>query len=181
MKLKKNFIIQYLKKYSLLLNSLNFHDFLLSIKIIKKLKKNNKIIFIGNGGSASIASHSATDFSKCLNLTSMTFNDANLITCLANDYGHENWMREALKIHAKKDDLIVLISSSGKSKNIINCALEAKKMKLKIITFSGFKKNNKLRSFGNVNFWVNSKIYNHIEMVHHLWILLICDYISNSK
>ena len=111
----------------------------------------------------------------------MTFNDSNLITCFANDYGHDNWMKEALKIHAQKNDIIFLISSSGKSKNILNCAYQAKRMSCRIVTFSGFEKNNELKKRGDINFWVNSKVYNHVEMIHHLWILSLCDYISKTR
>jgi D-sedoheptulose 7-phosphate isomerase len=89
-------------------------------------------------------------------------------------------MKEALKIYASKGDLIILISSSGASQNIINCAYQARKMKLKTVTFSGFKETNPLKKIGDLNFWVNSDEYNHVEMVHHIWILSICDYIKNN-
>ena len=107
--------------------------------------------------------------------------EPNLITCYANDYGHENWMKEALRTHADSKDLLFLISSSGQSKNILNCADQAKKMGLKIITFSGFSRSNPLRKKGNLNFWLNCKNYNIVEMTHHIWILSICDYILSSK
>ena len=150
-------------------------------KLIKKLNKNNKLIFVGNGGSASISSHCATDFVKIAKKRAITFNDANLITCFANDYGHENWMKEALKVHGLKGDILILISSSGNSKNILNCAKVAKKLGISIVTFSGFKKNNKLKSYGQINMWVNSTSYNHIEMAHHIWLVSICDFLSNYK
>ena len=165
--------------YNFLKNN-NKESFQKSIDLIKNLKKKNKIIFVGNGGSASIASHCSIDFNKTLKKRSITFNDANLITCYANDYGHENWMAEALKTYGDYGDILILISSSGKSKNIINCALRAKKNKIKIITFSGFDKNNQLKKMGFINFWVNSKKYNQIEMVHHIWLLSICDYLAKK-
>ena len=89
-------------------------------------------------------------------------------------------MKEALKTHGNKNDVLFLISSSGMSKNIINCAKQAKKMKIKIVGMSGFKNNNKLSNIADINFWVNSKSYNQIEMTHHIWLLLICDYISKN-
>jgi D-sedoheptulose 7-phosphate isomerase len=180
-KIKDFFLNNYFYKVYNGLVSLNEKNFFKSIKLISKLKTNNKIIFIGNGGSASISSHCATDFSKILKIRCMTFNDSNLITCFANDYGHDNWMKEALKIHAQKNDIIFLISSSGKSKNILNCASQAKRMSCKIVTFSGFKQNNELKKRGDINFWINSKVYNHVEMIHHLWILSLCDYISKTR
>ena len=78
-----------------------------------KNKRNNKIIFLGNGGSASICTHVSVDLSKNAGIKSMNFNEANFITCLSNDYGHENWMKEALRIHCNKNDLVVFVSSSG--------------------------------------------------------------------
>ena len=94
-----------------------------SVKIINKIIKQNKRIFIiGNGGSASIASHVSVDFAKVARVRSSTFNNSNLITCFANDYKYENWVAEAIKAHCDNKDLIILISSSGKSKNIVNAA-----------------------------------------------------------
>ena len=175
--MKINFYKKYFLQVSQDLSNIDEKKLLKLSKILLNLKKKNKIIFVGNGGSASIANHCSTDFAKMLGKRSMTFNEPNLITCLANDYGHENWMKEALKIHALPGDILILISSSGNSKNIINCAKQAKKMKIKLITFSGFSKKNKLRSKGLINFWVNSKIYNQIEMIHHIWLLSVCDFL----
>ena len=90
-----------------------------SVKIINKIIKQNKRIFIiGNGGSASIASHVSVDFAKVARVRSSTFNNSNLITCFANDYKYENWVVEAIKAYCDNKDLIILISSSGTSKNI---------------------------------------------------------------
>ena len=94
-----------------------------SVKIINKIIKQNKRIFIiGNGGSASIASHVSVDFAKVARVRSSTFNNSNLITCFANDYKYENWVTEAIKAYCDNKDLIILISSSGISKNIVNAA-----------------------------------------------------------
>lgn len=177
---QKFFLNYYDEIYKSLLQ-INNKDKLKALNIIKKLKSKNKIIFVGNGGSSSISSHCATDFNKILKKRSITFNDTNLITCYANDYGHENWMSEAVKSFGDKGDILILISSSGKSKNILNCAKTAKKRGLKIITFSGFSKNNRLKKMGHINFWVNSKKYNIIEMTHHIWIVSFCDYLSLKR
>ena len=79
-----------------------------------------KIIVVGNGGSAAMASHVAVDFTKAAGIRAINFNEADLITCLANDYGFENWITNALELYADPGDLIILISSSGKSPNIVN-------------------------------------------------------------
>ena len=92
--MKNNYLNLYFNKINSSLYSIDEKEFSKSVKLIKKLNKKNKIIFVGNGGSASIANHCSTDFSKFLKKRSITFNEPNLITCYANDYGHENWMKE---------------------------------------------------------------------------------------
>ncbi len=144
-------------------------------------KKGRKIIFVGNGGSAAIASHVSVDLSKTAGIRAINFNEADLLTCLSNDYGYEHWVEQALEFYADKGDLAVMISSSGKSKNILLGAAKAKKMGLDIITFSGFKKDNPLRSMGSLNFWVDSKSYNFVEMAHHVWLVAIVDKIVEGK
>ena len=158
------------------------NDFKKFINLLKKIKKDKKkVIFAGNGGSAAMASHVSVDFSKVCKIRSTNFNEADLITCYANDYGYQNWITEALKSYADKDDLVVLISSSGKSANIVNAAKYCNKNKIKLVTFTGFKNNNPLRKLGKLNFWVNSNEYNIIEMAHHVWILMAVDFLSKNK
>lgn len=140
-------------------------------------EKGKKIIIVGNGGSASIASHVSTDLTKAANCRSIVFNESNLITCYANDYGYELWVEKAFEFYADNGDLAILISSSGTSKNIINGALKAKDMGLKVITLSGFLSNNPLRKIGDINLWVNSQGYNIVEMAHHIWLVSIVDFI----
>ena len=91
-------------------------------KIIINIKKTKKIIIAGNGASASIASHFSVDMTKNGLIRCINFNESNLLTCFSNDYGYENWVKEALKFYADNGDLIILISSSGNSLNMINAA-----------------------------------------------------------
>jgi D-sedoheptulose 7-phosphate isomerase len=149
--------------------------------ILKAKKSDNKLIIVGNGGSAAMASHVSVDFTKICKIRAVNFNEANLLTCYANDYGYENWVSECLESYAKKKDVVILISSSGKSKNIINGAKKANKMGLKTITLTGFEKNNPVKKLGLINLWADSKKYNIVEMVHHIWLLSICDFIAQNK
>ena len=161
-----------------LFENTNIKDLVDSSILFKEVKKNkNKIIFIGNGGSAAIASHISVDLSKNAKIRSINFNEADLITCLSNDYGHENWMKAALNIYCDKGDLVVLISSSGRSLNILNVAKWCKKNKIKFITFSGNDSDNPLKKINSegINFWVDSKAYNHIEGIHLLLLMSITD------
>jgi D-sedoheptulose 7-phosphate isomerase len=144
-------------------------------------KDGGKIIIVGNGGSAAIASHVSVDFTKAAGMRATCFNESSLITCFANDYGYENWVARALEFYADKNDMVFLISSSGGSKNITNGARQAKEMGLPIVTLSGFSPENELRTLGNVNLWVDSTQYNVVEIVHQTWILSIIDYLINNK
>ena len=161
--------------FNLLLNT-DDKLFKKSIDLIKKTQtKKGKVYIVGNGGSASIASHVSVDFAKVARVKSSIFNNANLITCFANDYGHDNWVVEAIKTYTNKKDLIILISSSGTSKNIVNAAKYCKKNKIKLITFSGFSKKNPLNKLGNINFHIDSNEYNYIEMSHHIILVSLVD------
>ncbi|WP_435151322.1 SIS domain-containing protein [Candidatus Pelagibacter bacterium nBUS_44] len=156
-----------------------FYKFFKFTLMVKKNKK--KIIIFGNGGSASIASHFSVDMTKNGNVRCVNFNESNLLTCFSNDYGYENWVKEALKFYCDTQDLIILISSSGKSLNMINAAKFLKNKNNKLITFTGFGKKNKLSKLGDLNFVVNSKSYNLIENIHQYWLLILVDIFSKNK
>ena len=150
--------------------------------IIKTKKNNSRVLIFGNGGSAAIASHVSVDLTKNLKVKAMNFNEADLITCFSNDYGYEKWIEKTIEFYGDKKDILILISSSGKSKNMINACKAAKKKKIsKIITFTGNKSNNPLSKLGDINMWVDSNIYNHIENIHQVWLLGICDLIKLNK
>ena len=176
------FFENYFSEISKSIKSANFNELENASIIINEASSNNKkIIIVGNGGSAAISSHVAVDFTKAAGIRAINFNEADLITCFSNDYGYENWVSEALKSYSDFGDVIILISSSGESMNIINAANTARDMKNKILTFSGFSSSNSLRSLGDVNFWIDSRSYNYIEMTHHIWLVAICDYIISVK
>ena len=172
----KSFFSHYTDSISELLKNVDTNLIKASVNLIANTKKNkNKIYIVGNGGSSSIASHVSVDFTKVAKINCSTFNNANLITCFANDYKYENWVVEAIKAYSLEQDLFILISSSGTSKNIVNAAQYCKQKKINLITLSGFKKNNPLSQSGNINFHVESEEYNYIEMTHHIILLSIVD------
>ena len=177
-----NFFKEYSNSISSLIDKVDTNLINQSVELIKKVKnKNSKIYIVGNGGSASIASHVSVDFAKVARIPSSTFNNANLISCFANDYGYENWVTEAIKAYSNKDDLFILISSSGTSKNIVNAANHCKINNFDLITLSGFKFDNPLSKLGNVNFHVNSTEYNFIEMSHHIILVSLVDIFVKKK
>ena len=143
--------------------------------LLKVSGNGGKVIIAGNGGSAAMASHTAVDLTKNAQFRAISFNDADLITCFANDFGYEKWVEKSLEYYADKGDCAILISSSGSSANIVNAAKKAKEMGLTVITFSGFASDNELRSCGDLNFYIDSEEYNIVEMSHHIWLLALVD------
>ena len=181
----KDFIKEYLEDFSSLVKPndeiieriINARDILVQAK-----KDSAKIIICGNGGSAAIASHVSVDLTKNANIRSVNFNEADLITCFANDYGYERWVEKAIDFYADSKDVLILISSSGKSKNMLNACKAGKKNKIStIITFTGHNKNNPLSRLGNINFWIDSKAYNFVENIHQVWLLTIVDLIIGKR
>lgn len=141
------------------------------VKVLsRQSKKGNKVIFIGNGGSASIASHIVTDLLKNLQIPALVFNDSSLLTCLGNDLGYEKVFSAPTSILANKGDILFAISSSGRSKNILNAVSEARKKGCFIVGLSGFSALNPLRKAANLNFYAPSFSYGDVEIVH----LAIC-------
>ena len=180
----KPHISNYFNKYYKILKESSFQRevFIEIFNLLKKYKHKNKVHVFGNGGSAAIAAHFSMDLTNNSNIRCYSYNEASLVTCYSNDFKYENWVSKVLIKYGDKDDLIVLISSSGMSKNMINAAITAKKKKFnKIITLTGFNKNNKLKKLGDLNLWVNSKEYNIVENTHQIWLLMIVDMIKKLK
>tara|TARA_Y100000768_G_C23956161_1_gene672914 strand:+ start:904 stop:1446 length:543 start_codon:yes stop_codon:yes gene_type:complete len=179
----KQIFESFLKQYEeSIQKDIDVNMLLSAAKLIKKMVNNNgKIILAGNGGSAAMSSHVAVDFTKNASIRSINFNEADLITCFANDYGYENWITKALEFYSEPNDLVVLISSSGSSMNVVNAAEYCNQNNIDLITLSGFSKDNSLKKLGNINFWVDSKEYNVVEMVHHIILLLLVDGFINEN
>ena len=175
---KQKFLNNYFTEIKDKLDSISTTQFNKIVDLIKESNKNgNKLIIVGNGGSASIASHLTVDFTNAAGIRTVNFNDPGIITCFANDYGYENWVAKALECYSDAEDTVILISSSGQSKNMLIAANKAKHMNLNVVTLSGFSSKNPLRNLGDINLWVDSNAYNIIEMTHHVWLLSIVDYI----
>jgi D-sedoheptulose 7-phosphate isomerase len=136
----------------------------------------NKIILIGNGGSAAIASHVAIDLSKNAHTRAVTFNDAATLTCLSNDYGYEEVFAKQVEYYARPGDTLVAISSSGVSANIIYAVVAANRGgRIATITFSGFDPDNELRRMGHINFYVPSMRYGFVELAHMILLHSMID------
>jgi len=137
--------------------------------------KGKKIIIIGNGGSASIASHAAIDFLNNGGMRALTFNDASQLTCFSNDYGYPQVFAKPVSCFADEGDILVAISSSGQSENILNAVQTARYLKARVITLSGFASANPLRKLGDYNFYVSSDSYGYVEVAHQLILHTVVD------
>ena len=181
----KEFLISYLNDFSNLVKP--DEDLIHKLVEVAGLLKNvqaegKKILIFGNGGSAAIASHFSVDLTKNASLRCINCNEADLITCFANDYGFERWVKKAVDFYGDEGDLLIVISSSGSSKNMLNGVKAARKGNFKaVVTLSGFAEDNPLRQLGDINLWINSRAYNFVENIHQVWLLAIVDLIIGSR
>lgn len=177
--LQSDFLDIYFDNYRALLSSdeiktkiAQFADLARDIKA-----RGKKMMFAGNGASASIAEHGAVDFTKQGGVRGVTFHDPNLITCFANDFGYDNWVAKAVEHYADPGDAVVLISTSGASPSVVNAARTAKARGLSVVTFTGRHEDNPLRALGDISFWAPSHAYNIVENLHSIWLTATIDYV----
>lgn len=142
---------------------------------------NKKLMFIGNGASAAISSHMAADFLKNGEIETMAFNDGPLLTCMGNDYGYKHIFEKPIERMAHEGDLLVAISSSGKSENILLGVAAARSKGCGVISLSGFEPHNPLSSLGDINFYVPSREYGPVEVIHHAICHCVLDMIVQIK
>ncbi len=181
----KQFLSTYLTDLqSLLVPTSDLLDQLVEIKQVLEDSRDrgHTAMIVGNGGSAAIASHVSVDITKNAGVRCINFNEADLITCFSNDYGYEKWVEKAVDHYGHPGDVLIAISSSGKSENILNGCQAARRNKFsKVITLSGFQPDNPLRQLGDINLWVHSEAYNHVEGVHQVWLLAVVDLIIGKS
>ena len=117
-------IEKYFENFKNLIDDYNYNEIKKLLKKLKNFKK--KSLFFGNGGSANIANHIANDLTNASKITAISFADIGIITCFINDYGFDNWVSKAIEYHYEKGDIIILISSSGMSMNMVKAAVKCK-------------------------------------------------------
>ncbi|HSX38263.1 MAG TPA: SIS domain-containing protein [Chlamydiales bacterium] len=143
---------------------------------ISQIAKQNGIVYVvGNGGSSGIASHFCNDLMKTLGVPSQTLFDSNVMTCLSNDLGYEKVFSYPLTKLLKPADLLIAISSSGQSKNILNAADVARSKNAGLISFTGFQADNPLRQMGHLNFYIPRCDYGLVESAHFFLLHTIID------
>lgn len=142
-------------------------------------ERGSQVFFIGNGGSSAIASHMTADFMKNGGMNTYSLYDNSVTTCMGNDYGYEYIFAKPMEFLVKPGDLVVAISSSGNSKNILYALEVAREKKAEIITFTGFRRDNQAKRMGDLNVYVPCEQYGKVETIHNLILQQIVDTIMD--
>jgi D-sedoheptulose 7-phosphate isomerase len=136
-------------------------------RVLETRGSGNKVVLVGNGGSASIAGHMEMDLCNRVRIRATVFNDPPVLTALANDHGYASAFERMVGLWAESGDCLVAISSSGQSENILRAVEAGRERGCAVITFSGFSATNPLRRLGDFNFYVASREYGEVEVAHH--------------
>jgi D-sedoheptulose 7-phosphate isomerase len=148
----------------------------MAVEVLLQVQTQHKrAYFVGNGGSAAIASHSAIDYWKNGDIPAQTFNDSSLLTCISNDIGFEDVFARPLDMFATAGDLVVGISSSGNSEDIVRACEMALKKECRLFTLSGFSPENRIRNLGDLNFYVPGFSYGYAEIIHQYILHILLD------
>ena len=156
-----------------------------ALEIIEALSKKNKILFCGNGGSAGDSQHLAAELMGRYKINrdplpalALTV-DTSAITAIGNDYGYENVFSRQLKGIGVKGDVLVAISTSGKSENVIKAIEVAKQIGIKVISFTG-EAHCQMNELSDICINVPSKETNHIQEMHITVGQLICGIVEDT-
>ena len=138
-----------------------------AVQLVADVKSaSRKILLAGNGGSSAIVSHMQNDLCKSAGVKAMVFTEQPLLTALANDDGYGSVFEWPIGLWAEAGDLLLTVSSSGQSENIVRALTAAREKSCKVITLSGFKSDNASRQMGDLNFYVPSSVYGYVESAH---------------
>ena len=152
---------------------------------IESLKKGGKVMFCGNGGSAADSQHLAAELvgrykmnRPALNSVALT-TDTSILTAVGNDFGYDTIFERQVEGIGKKGDILIGLSTSGNSKNVILAIEKAKTMGIKTVSFTG-KKGGKMKEISDVTINVPSDTTNHIQEMHIAVGHIICGHIEKS-
>jgi len=168
-----NELIKALKNIEVYIKNDTVLDYEVGIKklvdcFVKHKRNGSQVYFIGNGGSSAIASHMTAVFMKNGGMKTYSLYDNAVTTCMGNDYGYEYVFSKPLEFLGQANDLLVAVSSSGNSSNIVNAIHTADAKHMNIITFTGFKKDNMIKKLGDINVYVPCEKYGIVESIHNL-------------
>lgn len=139
-------------------------------------RQGGRVMVIGNGGSQAIASHMTTDMVKSLSLPAVAFSDPSNLTCLSNDYGYDAAYAHQVALFAGEGDILIAISSSGQSANIVNAIHAAKERNVWVLTMTGFSPDNPVRALGDLSYYVPVHDYGYVELSHGIFSHALCDF-----
>lgn len=147
-----------------------------SVEILKNVQRSSGTqFFLGNGASAAFAEHMALDWTKNGGVRSQNPSSSVLLTALANDISFQDAFATYLDRYARKGDLVITISSSGNSENVLRAIATARRMECQVITLSGLKPDNSSRKLGDVNFYVPARTYGITECAHQVLLHMMID------
>jgi D-sedoheptulose 7-phosphate isomerase len=149
--------------------------------ILSVQSRSGKVFLIGNGGSASIVGHMQTDLCNAGRVRAMVFFDTPMLTALSNDHGYGAVFERPIELWAETGDLLIAVSSSGQSENILRGVKQSLAQNCGVITLSGFRSDNPLRRLGHLNFYVPSQNYGPVESVHSLLTHFIADCVAGQQ
>jgi len=132
-----------------------------------------RIYFVGNGASASMASHFSADLAKMANVPTEVFTDCALLTATGNDFGYDQSFAFPLRQRVVENEVLIAISSSGNSPNTVEAVKVAKKLSGRTVTVTAMSQDNTMRSLGDLNFYLPTETYGmaesgHAVVLHHL-------------
>ena len=142
-------------------------------KYQQAFNNHSRIIILGNGGSSSVASHISQDYMKFHGKKVSILSDPSMLTMLTNDFGYDHAYKKFLEYYAEDDTLVVVISSGGESKNIVNCIKYCESTEIDYGILTGFSATNKARSIANNALWdyyIDSRDYGIVECVHQIFL-----------
>lgn len=155
--------------------------------IIDSVKKGGKIMFCGNGGSAADCQHLATEFvirlshdisRPAIGSIALT-TDSSMLTAGGNDIGFENIFARQVEGLGRTDDILICISTSGNSKNVLNAIVKAKEKKIKIISLTGGT-GGKMNGLCDVNIVIPSDNTQRIQEGHITLGHIICESVERE-
>ena len=155
-----------------------------SSQIFETINQKSKIFACGNGGSMCDAMHFAEELSGRFRenrrgLPAISISDPSFITCVANDFGFENIFSRFLEANAEKNDLLIAISTSGKSKNILRACEFCKKNKITVISLTG-RKNSEVSKYSDIDICTqNGKYSDRVQELHTLIIHLLVELVED--
>lgn len=151
------------------------------VNTLAHLRAREQVVhLIGNGGSAAIVAHAQNDFVKGCRIKTLVHQDVPLLTAQSNDLSYTESYQQ-LGLWLQGEDVLIAVSSSGASQNILHAASAAKLCGAWLVTLTGFALDNPLRRMGDLNFYVPSSDYGQVELTHAALLHCLTDRLAHAR